>query len=79
MRPEHLALDADGGIPVQVVTVEPTGADTFVACRHQGTEMSAAFRERHEFRPGSTIRLRPDPTRSHLFDAETGSSLRGRT
>ena len=36
------------------VTVEPTGADTFVACRHQGTEIAAVFRERHSFAPGST-------------------------
>ncbi|MBS0434954.1 MAG: sn-glycerol-3-phosphate ABC transporter ATP-binding protein UgpC [Proteobacteria bacterium] len=77
-RPEHLALDGnggEGGIPTQVVTVEPTGADTFVACRHQGTEMSVVFRERHDFAPGSTIRLQPDLQRAHLFDAESGKSL----
>ena len=74
-RPEHLALDGDGGIPTQVVTVEPTGADTFVACRHHGTEMAVVFRERHDFAPGSTIRLQPDPQRAHLFDAASGRSL----
>ena len=75
MRPEHLTLASDGGIPVQVVTVEPTGADTFVACRHQGTEVAAVFRERHDFQPGSTIRLQPDIRRAHLFDASTGLKL----
>jgi multiple sugar transport system ATP-binding protein len=75
-RPEHLTLSDSEGIPVQVVTVEPTGADTFVACRHQGAEVAAVFRERHDFRPGSTIRLQPDLTRSHLFDATTGLTLR---
>ena len=77
-RPEHLALDAGGGaggIPTQVVTVEPTGADTFVACRHHGTEMAVVFRERYDFTPGSTIRLQPDPQRAHLFDAASGRSL----
>jgi multiple sugar transport system ATP-binding protein len=74
-RPEHLVLDAEQGIPTQVVTVEPTGADTFVACRHHGTEMAAVFRERHDFAPGSTIRLRPDLQRAHLFDAGTGRRL----
>ena len=74
-RPEHLALDGEGGIPTQVVTVEPTGADTFVACRHHGTEMAVVFRERHDFAPGSTIRLQPDPQRAHLFDAASGKSL----
>ena len=74
-RPEHLALDGENGIPTQVVTVEPTGADTFVACRHHGTEMAVVFRERHSFAPGSTIRLQPDPQRAHLFDAASGRSL----
>jgi multiple sugar transport system ATP-binding protein len=34
------------------------------------------FRERHDFRSGESIRLVPDQERTHLFDAETGKSLR---
>lgn len=75
-RPEHLGLTSKGGIPVQVVAVEPTGADTFLACRHQGVDVAAVFRERHDFQPGSTIHLRPDIARAHLFDASTGLALR---
>ena len=74
-RPEHLALDAGRGIPTEVVTVEPTGADTFISCRHHGTDMSAVFRERHDFAPGSTIHLQPDLQRAHLFDAASGQRL----
>jgi multiple sugar transport system ATP-binding protein len=77
-RPEHLRLvdDARGGsIPTEVVVVEPTGADTFVSCRHHGAELSVVFRERHSFKPGSTIHLQPDPARAHLFDAANGRSL----
>jgi multiple sugar transport system ATP-binding protein len=74
-RPEHLDLDSSGGIPTQVVTVEPTGADTFVACRHHGTEMAVVFHDRHDFAPGSTIHLRPDLQRAHLFDAGSGKRL----
>ena len=74
-RPEHLELDSSGGIPTQVVTVEPTGADTFVACRHHGTEMAVVFHDRHDFAPGSTIHLRPDLQRAHLFDAGSGKRL----
>ena len=73
-RPEHLAL-ADSGVAVQVAVVEPTGADTFVACRHQGHELSVVFHERHAFTPGSTIHLQPDLKRAHLFDAGTGRRL----
>jgi multiple sugar transport system ATP-binding protein len=74
-RPEHLTLADAGGIPAQVVVMEPTGMDTFVACRHEGVELSAVFRERHDFAPGSTIRLVPDLQRAHLFDAGSGKRL----
>ncbi|MFL6661930.1 MAG: ABC transporter ATP-binding protein [Rhizobacter sp.] len=74
MRPEHLAL-AESGIPSRVVVVEPTGADTFVACRHEGADFSVVFRERHDFAPGTTIHLQPDLQRAHLFDANTGQRL----
>jgi multiple sugar transport system ATP-binding protein len=74
-RPEHLSLVDAGGIPVSVAVVEPTGADTFVACRHHGIDISAVFRERHPLKPGETIRLRPDLQRAHLFDAGSGQRL----
>ncbi len=74
-RPEHLTLAGTGGIAAQVVVIEPTGMDTFVACRHGGAELSAVFRERHDFAPGSTIHLLPDLERAHLFDAASGKRL----
>jgi multiple sugar transport system ATP-binding protein len=74
-RPEHLSLASSGGIPSKVVVMEPTGMDTFVACRHEGADVSAVFRERHDFTPGSTIHLQPDLQRAHLFDAGTGERL----
>jgi multiple sugar transport system ATP-binding protein len=76
-RPEHLTLvnGSGGGIAAEVAVMEPTGMDTFVACRHHGADLSAVFRERHDFTPGSTIHLRPDLQRAHLFDAGTGQRL----
>ena len=73
-RPEHLTLGSTG-IPATVAVMEPTGMDTFVACRYEGTELSAVFRERYDFAPGSTIHLQPDLQRAHLFDAGTGERL----
>ena len=75
MRPEHLSLDASGGIPTEVVVVEPTGAETHVSCRHHGTDLAVVFRERHAFVPGSTIHLQPDLLHAHLFDAKSGQRL----
>jgi multiple sugar transport system ATP-binding protein len=74
-RPEHMTLADAGGIAVQVVVMEPTGMDTFIACRHEGVDLAAVFRERHDFAPGSTIRLQPDLQRAHLFDAGSGQRL----
>ena len=74
-RPEHLTLSDAGGIPARVAVMEPTGMDTFVSCRHEGAELSAVFRERHDFAPGSTIHLQPDLQRAHLFDAASGQRL----
>jgi multiple sugar transport system ATP-binding protein len=79
-RPEHLALAHDDhGLAASVVVVEPTGADTQVFAKLGDTEITAVFRERHDFRAGDTIRLAPDHERTHLFDAETGKSLRPTT
>jgi multiple sugar transport system ATP-binding protein len=74
-RPEHLTLTDSGGITAQVAVMEPTGMDTFVACRHEGVEFSAVFRERHDFQLGSTINLQPDMERAHVFDAASGMRL----
>ena len=74
-RPEHLSLVDGSGITAQVAVMEPTGMDTFVACRHEGVEFSAVFRERHDFQLGSTIHLQPDMARAHVFDAATGVRL----
>jgi multiple sugar transport system ATP-binding protein len=74
-RPEHLALSNNGGIPAEVVVMEPTGMDTFIACRHAGQDIAAVFRERHDFAPGTPLHLVPDTGRSHLFDAETGQRI----
>jgi len=76
-RPEHLVLAEGGaGLAAQVVVVEPTGADTQVFAKIGETEVTAVFRERHEFHSGEAIRLAPDHQRTHLFDAASGKSLR---
>ena len=77
VRPEHLEVvtgnspDAAGGsIAAQVVVVEPTGADTLIFCKVAGADVTAVVRERHDFRPGQAIRLRPALT--HVFNPASG-------
>ncbi len=74
IRPEHFAL-ADDGAPGEVVVIEPTGPEIQVAARLAGHDIVAVFRERHDFKPGDKIRLKPDPKLVHLFDEATGKRL----
>jgi len=37
--------------------------------------VTSVFRERHDFRAGEVIRLAPDLSRAHVFDAASGKSL----
>jgi len=68
------ALGASG-LPVQVVVVEPTGADTQLYCRFNGQEVTATIDDRTNCRAGDRINLAPDLRRAHLFDAASGARL----
>lgn len=74
VRPEHLILSEDG-LPMTVKVVEPTGSETMVFVDFNGQDVIAVFRERHEFAPGQTIHLKPDPAHLHVFSADTGKRL----
>ncbi|MBX6426224.1 MAG: sn-glycerol-3-phosphate ABC transporter ATP-binding protein UgpC [Variibacter sp.] len=74
IRPEHFTI-ADDGVEVEIVVVEPTGSETQVFASLGGEEIVAVFRERHPFKPGDRIRLKPNPTLVHLFDETTGKRL----
>src|SRR3984893_17225628 len=71
VRPEHFVL-ADDGAEAEIHVVEPTGSELQVVARLGGEEIIAVFRERHQFKPGQKIRLRPDARLVHLFDETTG-------
>jgi len=75
IRPEHCAIGSGGGLPAEVVVVEPTGADTQLYCRVNRQEVTATIRDRASCRPGDHIVLAPDLARAHLFDAESGARL----
>src|SRR5258707_9932323 len=72
IRPEHLAV-SDDGVPAEVVIVEPTGADTQIFCKVAGRDVTAVVRERHTFRPGEAVRLKPQLT--YLFDPANGARI----
>src|SRR5450830_1778932 len=74
VRPEHFTV-ADDGADATVVVVEPTGSEIQIVAKFGDIEIIAAFRERHPFKPGDKIRLKPDPRLVHLFDAASGQRL----
>jgi multiple sugar transport system ATP-binding protein len=75
MRPEHCTISDQGGLPAEVVVVEPTGADTQLFCRFAGQEITSLVRDRVSCRAGDRVALVPDVARAHLFDAASGARL----
>jgi multiple sugar transport system ATP-binding protein len=74
VRPEHFTL-ADDGAEAVIQIVEPTGSEIQVSAKLGDEDIIAVFRERHQFKPGDRVRLRPDPRLVHLFDQSTGKRL----
>jgi multiple sugar transport system ATP-binding protein len=74
VRPEHFLIN-EGGVLAEVVLVEPTGADTQVYCRLSGIDVTVVSRERHIFKPGETIHLKPVAEKTYLFDPASGKRL----
>ena len=74
VRPEHFSLSDDGAEAV-IQVIEPTGSELQVVAKVGENEVIAVFRERHQFKPGDKIRLKPDPRLIHLFDEATGKRL----
>jgi multiple sugar transport system ATP-binding protein len=74
VRPEHFVL-ADDGAEAEVLVVEPTGSELQVVAKLGNDDIIAVFRERHQFKPGDKIRLKPNPRLVHLFDEATGKRL----
>jgi multiple sugar transport system ATP-binding protein len=74
VRPEHFTLSEDGAA-AEIQVVEPTGSETQLVAKLGGQNVLAVFRERHPFKPGDTVRLKPDARLVHLFDETTGERL----
>jgi multiple sugar transport system ATP-binding protein len=74
VRPEHFSL-AEDGTEAEIQVVEPTGSETQLLAKLGSQSVLAVFRERHTFKPGDTVRLKPDPRLVHLFDRTTGERL----
>jgi multiple sugar transport system ATP-binding protein len=74
IRPEHFEM-GEGGLPAEVVVVEPTGSETQIVARIGNQEVIAVFRERQNVKPGDKISLRPRADTAHLFAKDSGKRI----
>jgi multiple sugar transport system ATP-binding protein len=74
VRPDKIGLGTIGA-EVEVVVVEPTGAETQVVINAAGSQIVCLLRDRVVIHPGEKIRLALDAKDIHLFDTETGARL----
>ena len=79
IRPEHFTVSdggvSDGGLPLLVEIIEPTGSETQIVGKVGGHDLVTTFRERIDIRPGEVLGVKPEFARTRLFDAETGQRL----
>ncbi|MBB3162955.1 sn-glycerol-3-phosphate ABC transporter ATP-binding protein UgpC [Rhizobium laguerreae] len=75
IRPEHLTI-GQGPVAVEVVLVEPTGAEIQVTTKFGEDHLVATVRERLDLRAGDRIVIAPDLSKLHLFDAKTEQRLK---
>jgi len=75
VRPQHIGLGA-GGVPAEVLVVEPTGDAQEVLAKVGDEDISVVVRDHKLLSPGETIHLVIDPDKLFVFDKTTGLRLR---
>ena len=76
LRPECSRLDTAGdGVAVEVLVIEPTGADTVLVCRVDAMEITVVLRERTTLKVGDRVKWAPDLAHVHLFDEKSGQRV----
>ncbi|GAA4223973.1 multiple sugar transport system ATP-binding protein [Sagittula marina] len=78
IRPEHFVPDLSG-VSVPVKLTEPLGSETLVHFDLAGTEAIASVPPDTPARAHGRLSLRVAMNKAHLFDPETGASLRQKT
>ncbi|WP_224815647.1 ABC transporter ATP-binding protein [Hasllibacter sp. MH4015] len=76
IRPEDLTEDPGGALEGRITVAEPLGAETLVYVDVGGQEITATASGRNPPKAGDMIRLGLSGTDAHLFDADSGISLR---
>ena len=72
IRPEHVMLGHDIGIPARVQSVEFLGADSVVTCAYGSATLTARVPGNATPPAGAAIHVHWRPENLHLFDAVSG-------
>ena len=77
LRPEHIAEEANRGVPALVERVEATGLENLIYCSCNGVSFVSRLPAARTAKSGDRLTFRFDMERAHFFDPETGASLAG--
>ncbi len=72
VRPEHVVLSDESGIPARVVELEHHGADSVLACKVGSQTVLVRTDGWSPIEPGADVRIHWQAERVHVFDAATG-------
>jgi multiple sugar transport system ATP-binding protein len=76
LRPEFGRLAVAGeGVLLDVLVIEPTGADTTLICRAGATEVAIVLRDRTTLKVGERVMWQPTLAKAHLFDEQSGQRV----
>ena len=75
IRPEHVEIVQEYGLPATVEHVEYLGADLLAECRIGEATILARLPGSSGLRPRETVRLGWERSKLHLFDATNGQRL----
>jgi multiple sugar transport system ATP-binding protein len=75
IRPEDIVIGGEGAIPVEVLVIEPTGAETHITARLAGEEITIVSKERLTAKPGEMLMVSIASTRFHLFENAAGKRI----
>ncbi len=77
IRPEHLTLGRNGGVPGEIVVVEPTGAETELVIQVGDSAASTCASTGGRWSiPATRSTLTIDPANVHVFDRTSGQRLK---
>jgi len=75
IRPQHITL-GEGGVPAEVLVVEPTGEEQEVSARLGGQDISVVVHNSAPLSPGDRVGLKIDVAKVLVFDKASGERVR---